>query len=95
MIAMRIFYALRRSAKIEEMTTLQDQLDEITANTRQLVQASRLAVSELVGGGAIRDGHRGADSAGRLSGPGVCVEGREWDAWCARQDMLALGPLVV
>jgi hypothetical protein len=28
------------------MTTLQDQLDEITANTRQLVQAERLAISE-------------------------------------------------
>jgi len=28
------------------MTALQDQLDEITANTRQLVQASRLAVGE-------------------------------------------------
>ena len=30
------------------MTTLQDQLDEITANTRRLVQAERLAVSERV-----------------------------------------------
>jgi peroxiredoxin len=30
----------------EFMTTLQDQLDEITANTRQLVQAERLAVGE-------------------------------------------------
>jgi hypothetical protein len=28
------------------MTPLQDQLDEITANTRQLVQADRLAVGE-------------------------------------------------
>jgi len=28
------------------MTTLQDQLDEITANTRNLVQAERLAISE-------------------------------------------------
>lgn len=28
------------------MTTLQDQLDEITANTRQLVQAERLAIGE-------------------------------------------------
>lgn len=28
------------------MTSLQDQLDEITANTRQLVQAERLAISE-------------------------------------------------
>ena len=28
------------------MTALQDQLDEITANTRRLVQAERLAVSE-------------------------------------------------
>jgi peroxiredoxin len=29
------------------MTTLQDQLDEITANTRNLVPAERLAISEL------------------------------------------------
>ena len=28
------------------MTSLQDQLDEITANTRKLVQAERLAVGE-------------------------------------------------
>jgi len=28
------------------MTTLQDQLDEITARTRELVQAERLAVGE-------------------------------------------------
>ena len=28
------------------MVPLQDQLDEITANTRQLVQAERLAVGE-------------------------------------------------
>ena len=28
------------------MTTLQDQLDEITANTRKLVQPERMAVSE-------------------------------------------------
>ena len=29
-----------------KMTSLQDQLDEITANTRKLVQAERLAVGE-------------------------------------------------
>jgi peroxiredoxin len=32
--------------KAQEMTTLQDQLDEITANTRKLVQAERLAIGE-------------------------------------------------
>ena len=35
-----------RQHKGARMTILQDQLDEITANTRQLVQAERLAISE-------------------------------------------------
>jgi peroxiredoxin len=94
MIAMRIFYALRRSAKIEEMTTLQDQLDEITANTRQLVQASRLAVSErsveelfatgiedkILPVGSLAPEFDLHDATGRM---------------VRSQDMLALGPLVV
>jgi peroxiredoxin len=74
--------------------TLQDQLDEITANTRELVQAERLAVSEraaeelfatgieekILPVGALVPELALRDSTGRL---------------VRSQDMLALGPLVV
>jgi peroxiredoxin len=76
------------------MTTLQDQLDEITANTRELVQAERLAVSEraaeelfatgieeqILPVGALAPEFELNDSTGRL----VCSA-----------DLLALGPLVI
>src|ERR1017187_4647410 len=76
------------------MTTLQDQLDEITANTRQLVQAERLAPGEravaelfatgiedrILPVGAIAPEFALNDAAGRL---------------VRSADMLAHGPLVV
>jgi peroxiredoxin len=76
------------------MTALQDQLDEITANTRQLVQADRLAVGEravqelfatgiedrILPVGAIAPEFALNDAAGRL---------------VRSADMLALGPLVI
>ncbi|HEY1210816.1 MAG TPA: peroxiredoxin-like family protein [Terracidiphilus sp.] len=76
------------------MTTLQDQLDEITAQTRHLVQAERLAVGEraveelfatgieerILPVGALAPEFALNDSKGRL---------------VRSQDMLALGPLVV
>jgi peroxiredoxin len=75
-------------------TSLQDQLDEITANTRQLVQADRLAVGEravaelfasgiedrILPVGAIAPEFALNDAAGRR---------------VRSADMLALGPLVV
>ena len=75
-------------------TTLQDQLDEITANTRQLVQADRLAVGEravselfstgiedrILPVGAVAPEFTLKDATGRL---------------VRSQDMLALGPLVI
>jgi len=75
-------------------TSLQDQLDEITANTRQLVQAERLAVSEravaelfatgiedkILPVGALAPEFALNDATGRL---------------VRSQDMLALGPLVI
>lgn len=75
-------------------TSLQDQLDEITANTRQLVQAERLAVGEravaelfatgieerILPVGALAPEFALKDSNGKL------VRSR---------DLLALGPLVV
>jgi peroxiredoxin len=76
------------------MTTLQDQLDEITANTRKLVPAERLAVSErsveelfatgieerILPVGAVAPEFALLDASGKL---------------VRSQDMLALGPLVI
>jgi peroxiredoxin len=76
------------------MTALQDQLDEITANTRHLVQAERLAVGEraveelfatgieerILPVGAVAPGFALNDSNGKM---------------VRSADMLALGPLVV
>ncbi|MGA2352610.1 MAG: peroxiredoxin-like family protein [Terracidiphilus sp.] len=76
------------------MTTLQDQLDEITANTRQLVQADRLAISEraveelfasgiedrILPVGALAPDFALNDAHGRL---------------VRSQDLLALGPLII
>ena len=76
------------------MTALQDQLDEITANTRHLVQQERLAVGEravaalfdsgiedhILPVGAIAPEFALKDTAGRL---------------VRSADLLALGPLVV
>src|SRR6202167_134228 len=75
-------------------TTLQDQLDEITANTRQLVQADRLAVGEravselfdsgiedrILPVGALAPDFALKDATGRL---------------VRSADLLALGPLVI
>ena len=76
------------------MTFLQDQLDEITANTRRLVQAERLAVGEravqelfasgieerILPVGAVAPAFSLKDSSGKL---------------VRSADMLALGPLVI
>ena len=76
------------------MTTLQDQLDEITANTRNLVQADRLAIGErsveelfatgiedhILPVGELAPEFELHDATGRL---------------IRSQDMLALGPLVI
>jgi peroxiredoxin len=76
------------------MTTLQDQLDEITANTRNLVQAERLAISErsveelfatgieerILPVGALAPEFALQDASGLI---------------VRSQDMLALGPLVI
>ena len=75
-------------------TTLQDQLDEITANTRQLVQAERLAIGEkaveelfasgieekILPLGATAPEFALKDASGRL---------------VRSADLLALGPLVI
>ena len=92
---MRTFYASsRRSAKMGRMPLLQDQLDEITSNTRHLVQQERLAVGEraiaelfasgiedrILPVGAVAPEFVLNDATGKL---------------VRSQDMLALGPLIV
>jgi len=76
------------------VTTLQDQLDEMTANTRQLVQAERMAVGEraveelflsriedrILSVGALAPEFALNDATGRL---------------VRSADLLALGPLIV
>ena len=76
------------------MTSLQDQLDEITTNTRQLVQAERLAVGEravaelfnsgieerILPVGAVAPEFALKDASGRM---------------VRSEDLLALGPLVI
>ena len=76
------------------MTPLQDQLDEITANTRNLVQPERLAVSEravaelfasgieekILPAGAMAPGFALRDASGKL---------------VRSSDLLALGPLII
>jgi peroxiredoxin len=76
------------------MTTLQDKLDEMTANTRQLVQAERMAVGEraveelfasgiedrILPVGAVAPEFELHDASGRL---------------VRSADLLALGPLIV
>jgi peroxiredoxin len=76
------------------MTTLQDQLDEITATTRQLVQTERMAIGEravqelfasgiedrILPVGAIAPEFALHDAAGRL---------------VRSADLLALGPLII
>jgi peroxiredoxin len=76
------------------MTSLQDQLDEITANTRNLVQAERLAVGER----AVSELFETGIEEGILPVGAVAPEFELNDASGRRvrsEDLLALGPLVV
>jgi peroxiredoxin len=76
------------------MTTLQDQLDEITANTRQLVQAERLAVGER----AVEELFATGIEEKILPVGALAPEFELYDAngrMVRSQDMLALGPLVI
>jgi peroxiredoxin len=75
-------------------TTLQDQLDEITANTRQLVQAERLAVGER----AVEELFASGIEEQILPVGGVVPEFALKDAsgrMVRSADLLALGPLVI
>jgi len=76
------------------MTSLQDQLDEITANTRNLVQPERLAVGERAAAELFESGIED-----RILPVGALAPKFELNDANGRlvrsQDMLALGPLVV
>jgi peroxiredoxin len=76
------------------MTTLQDQLDEITANTRKLVHAERLAIGER----AVEELFA-TDIEDRILPVGALAPEFELHDATGRtvrsEDMLALGPLVI
>jgi peroxiredoxin len=83
-----------RIAKGATMTTLQDQLDEITSNTRQLVQAERLAVGER----AVEELFTSGIEERILPVGALAPEFTLKDATgrpVRSADLLALGPLIV
>ena len=63
---------------VERMTPLQDQLDEITSNTRKLVQAERMAVGERAVEELFATGIEERILPVRRDGAGICAEGFEW-----------------
>ena len=76
------------------MTALQDQLDEITANTRNLVQADRMAVGEKAVRELFESGIEGKILPVGATAPEFAlndVTGR----LVRSADLLALGPLVI
>ncbi|HEY3625651.1 MAG TPA: peroxiredoxin-like family protein [Terracidiphilus sp.] len=75
-------------------TSLQDQLDEITANTRHLVQADRLAVGERAVAELFATGIEERILPVGAAAPRFAL--RDSDGRTVRsEDLLALGPLVV
>ena len=82
------------SARIGSMTALQDQLDEITANTRRLVQAERMAINER----AVRELFESGIEEKILPVGATAPEFTLNDASgrpVRSADLLALGPLVL
>ncbi len=61
---------------LASMSKLQDQLDQITANTRNLVQPERLEISERAVAELYAAGVEDQDPAGWLPSPGICPAGR-------------------
>jgi peroxiredoxin len=74
--------------------SLQDQLDEITANTRQLVQADRLAVGERAIEELFATGIEERILAVGAVAPGFALKNSNGRV-VRSDDLLALGPLVV
>ena len=76
------------------MTTLQDQLDEITANTRNLVPAERLAISERSVEELFATGVEEKILPVGAQAPEFALQDAS-SKMVRSQDMLALGPLVI
>ncbi len=76
------------------MTSLQDQLDEITANTRHLVQAERLAIGERAVAELFASGIEEKILSVGATAPDFTLKDSSNKAVWSR-DLLALGPLVV
>jgi peroxiredoxin len=76
------------------MTLLQDQLDEITANTRKLVQAERLAVGERAVGELFATGIEERILPAGAMAPGFAL--RDSNGKMLRTaDLLSVGPLII
>jgi peroxiredoxin len=75
-------------------TTLQDQLDEITANTRHLVQAERLAVGERAVAELFATGIEDRILPVGAQAPAFALKDAN-NRLVRSQDMLSLGPLVI
>jgi peroxiredoxin len=76
------------------MTALQDQLDEITANTRNLVQAERMAVGERAVEELLHSGIEEKILAVGATAPEFALRD-EAGRLVRSADLLALGPLVI
>jgi peroxiredoxin len=75
-------------------TALQDQLDEITANTRHLVQAERLAVGERAVAELFATGIEDRILPVGAQAPAFALKGAN-SKMVRSEDMLSLGPLVI
>ena len=76
------------------MTALQDQLDEITANTRRLVQADRMAVGERAVCELFESGIEGKILPAGVTAPEFALNDSS-SRLIRSADLLALGPLVI
>src|SRR5580698_5502954 len=76
-------------------TSLQDQLDAITARTRSLVQPDRLAISENLGAELFATGIEDRVLARGAKAPEFALEDALTGKPVRSADLLALGPLVV
>ncbi len=77
------------------MQDLQDKLDQITSNTRRLVQPERLAVSEQATADLFATGIEDRILPVGASAPGFSLQDAATGKMVRSSDLLALGPLVV
>lgn len=75
--------------------SLQDQLDRITQNTRKLVQAERLAVSEQATAELLNSGIEGRVLPVGSVAPSFALQDTRSGKPVRSEDLLALGPLVI